>query len=210
MKGRITAVGLVGLLMAALRGELARAQASSASQDIQVYVGELFGDRLTEQALSGDHPRLDDAVNFGARYTFHFNDSWGVQLSAGYSPSRAAHVPNGATDLALTTLDVDVEWDIVPGFRFVGRPLVPYTVVGAGYAWANLDHTMFGLVGRRPTTITESDGFTSNIGLGARYYLGDKLFVDFDARYRYLSRLVSNYGQGLNTAQTTLSLGYRF
>jgi len=61
MKGRLTAVGLVGLLMAAMRGELARAQASSASQDIQVYVGELFGDRLTEQALSSDHPRLDDA-----------------------------------------------------------------------------------------------------------------------------------------------------
>lgn len=210
MKGRITAVGLVGLLMAALRGELARAQTSSASQDIQVYVGELFGDRLTEQALSGDRPRLDDEVNFGARYTFHFNDRWGVQLSAGYSPSRAGHVRNGSTDLGLTTLDVDVEWDIVPGFQFVGRPLVPYTVVGAGYAWANLDHTMFGLVGGRPTTITDSDGFTGNIGLGARYYLGANLFVDFDARYRYLSRLVSNYGQGLNTAQTTLSLGYRF
>ena len=43
MKGRITAVWLVGLLIAAMRGELARAQASSASQDIQVYVGELFG-----------------------------------------------------------------------------------------------------------------------------------------------------------------------
>jgi len=56
-------------------------------------------------------------------------------------------VPNGSTNLGLTTLDVDVEWDIVPGFQFVGRRLVPYTVVGAGYAWANLDHTMFGLVG---------------------------------------------------------------
>jgi outer membrane beta-barrel protein len=210
MKRRITTVGLVGLLMTAMRGELARAQASSASQDIQVYVGELFGDRLTEHALSGNHPRLDDDVNFGARYTFHFNDSWGVQLSAGYSPSRAGHVPNGATDLGLTTLDVDIEWDIVPGFQFVGRPLVPYTVVGAGYAWANLDHTMFGLVGGRPTTITDSDGFTGNIGLGARYYLRDNLFVDFDARDRYLGRLVGNYGQGLNTAQTTLSLGYRF
>jgi len=210
MKGRITAVGLVGLLMAAMRGELARAQASSASQDIQVYVGELFGDRLTEHALSGNHPRLDGDVNFGARYTFHFNDRWGIQLSAGYSPSRAGHVPNGSTDLGLTTLDVDVEWDIVPGFRFAGRPLVPYTVVGAGYAWANLHHTMFGLVGGRSTTITDSDGFTGNIGLGARYYLRDNLFVDFDARYRYLSRVVSNYGQGLNTAQTTLSLGYRF
>jgi hypothetical protein len=36
------------------------------------------------------------------------------------------------------------------------------------------------------------------------------LGLDFDARYRYLSRLTSDYGKGLNTAQTTLSLGYRF
>jgi len=117
--------------MAAMRGELARAQASSASQDIQVYVGELFGDRLTEQALSGNHPRLDEDVNFGARYTFHFNDSWGVQLRRLQPEPRRARAER--RDRSRTdNLDVDVEWDIVPGFRFVGRPLVPYTVVGAG------------------------------------------------------------------------------
>jgi opacity protein-like surface antigen len=210
MKGRITAADLMGLLMGAMCTEPARAQASSGSQDIEVFIGEMFGDRLTERPLLGSHPRLDDTATFGGRYTFHFNDSWGVQLSASYSPSRAGHAPNGTDDLGLTTVDLDAEWDIVPGFRFVGRPFVPYTVLGVGYAWASLDRTLFGTGGGRSATITDSDGFTGNIGLGAKYYLRDNLFIDFGARYRYLSRLVSGYGQGLNTAQTTLSLGYRF
>jgi opacity protein-like surface antigen len=193
-----------------MRGEPPRAQASPGSQDVQAYVGEIFGDGLTEQPLSGSHPRLDDNVTYGGRYTFHFNDSWGVQLSAGYSPSRAGHVPSGPSDLGLTTLDLDVEWDIVPGFQLVGRPLVPYTVVGMGYAWANLDHTMYGLVAARRATITVSNGYSANIGIGARYYLSGNVFIDLDARYRHLSKLVSDYSQGLNTAETTLSLGYRF
>jgi opacity protein-like surface antigen len=58
--------------------------------------------------------------------------------------------------------------------------------------------------------INDSDGFTANVGFGARYYLNHNLFIDFDARYRYLSKLVGDYGQGLNTAETSLSLGYRF
>ena len=64
---------------------------------------------------------------------------------------------------------------------------------------------------RRPAvTITDSNGYTANAGLGAKYYLWDNFFVDFDARYRYLSKLTSDYGQRLNTAETTLSLGYQF
>lgn len=44
----------------------------------------------------------------------------------------------------------------------------------------------------------------------ATYYLTNKVFVDFDVRYRYMSKLVSDFGQGANTAETTLSVGYRF
>jgi hypothetical protein len=40
--------------------------------------------------------------------------------------------------------------------------------------------------------------------------LRDNVFIDFDTRYRYLSKLVSDHGQGLNTAETTLSIGYQF
>jgi outer membrane beta-barrel protein len=208
MNYRIPVVGLITLCVAALHGQLAQAQASS--QDIQIYAGYLFGDRMLEMPLSGSTPRLNDNGIFGARYTYHFTDMWGVQLSAGYSPSRAAHVASGDTNLGLTTVDLDLEWDALPDFQFAGHRLVPYTVIGVGYAWANLDHAMSGFAGTTPVTITDSNGYTANAGLGAKYYIQDNLFVGFDARYRYFSKLVSNFGQGMNTAETTLNVGYRF
>jgi opacity protein-like surface antigen len=206
----LLSLGLATLSWSVLHTESAAAQASSGSQDAQIYVGEMFGDRLTETPLSGSTPRLNDNVTFGGRYTYHFMNQFGAQLSAGYTPARAAHAASGDSDLGLTTVDLDAVWYVMPNFSLAGHPLSVYTEVGVGYAWAQMDHTLYGLVGTRPTAITDSNGYTANIGLGAKYYLWDNLFVDFDARYRYLSKLVSNYGQGLNTAETTVSLGYQF
>jgi hypothetical protein len=42
------------------------------------------------------------------------------------------------------------------------------------------------------------------------YYLRDNLFVDFDTRYRYLGRLAGGDGPGINTAEMTFNLDYRF
>jgi outer membrane protein len=175
---------------------------------VQVYVGEMLGDRLTESPLSGTTPRLNDNVNFGGRYTYNFMKQFGVQLSAGYTPTHASHLAGGGSDLGLTTVDLDAVWYFIPGYSLAGRKFSAYTVAGAGYAWANLNHALFGLAGLRP--VTDSNGYTANAGLGAKYYLWDNLFVDFDSRYRYLSKLTSTNGQGLNTVETTLSLGYQF
>jgi outer membrane protein W len=210
MNNRIPMLGMVALGATALHGAPALAQSRPSSQDIQIYAGEMFGDRLMETPLSGSTPRLDDSATFGARYTYNFTKQWGVQLSGGYSPSRAAHVASGDTDLGLTTVDLDAVWTINPDYQVGGHRLVGYTVAGVGYAWANLDHALTGVVGTRPVTITDSNGYTANVGFGAKYYVLNNLFVDFDARYRYLSRLVSESGQGLNTAETTLSVGYQF
>jgi outer membrane beta-barrel protein len=208
MKIRIPVLGLLALGVAAWHAEPAHAQAGS--QDIQIYAGYIFGDRLTESRLSGQRPRLDDNGAFGARYTYHFTDQWGVQLSAAYSPNRAADLAGGDSYLGLTTVDLDLEWDIPLSLKLFGHGFVPYSVIGAGYAWANLDHALSAVVGGTPVSISNSNGVTGNAGLGAKYYLSDNLFIDFDARYRYLSKLVSNYGQGLNTAETSFSVGYRF
>jgi hypothetical protein len=51
---------------------------------------------------------------------------------------------------------------------------------------------------------------TANAGLGAKYYITDNLFVDFNGRYRYYSRLVNNFGKGMNTAETSLGVGWHF
>lgn len=210
MNSRIAMLGLVTLGVAALKGAPADAQARAGSQDLQIYAGEMFGDRLTEAPLTGKYPLLNDDAVFGGRYTYDFTDQWGVQLSGGYSPSRVGHVVGGDSNLGLTTLDLDVLWNITPGYTFDGHALLPYTEVGVGYAWANLDHPLYGVIGTTPVAFTDSNGYTANVGLGAKYYMTSNFFVDFDARYRYLSRLINDEGRGLNTAETTLGLGYQF
>jgi outer membrane protein W len=209
-RNSLLSVGLATLSLAALHTQPAAAQTGPSSQDVQIYVGEMFGDRLTERPLSGSTPRLNDNVTFGGRYTYNFIKQFGVQLSAGYTPTRAAHAASGDSDLGLTTVDLDAVWYVIPDFNLAGHRFAAYTEIGAGYAWANLDHTLYGFAGARPTGLTDSNGYTANAGLGAKYYLWDNLFLDFDARYRYLSKLVSDEGRGLNTAETTLSLGYQF
>lgn len=210
MNDRITMLGLVTLGVAALYGSPADAQAQAGTQDLQFYAGEIFGDRLTEAPLTGRNPLLNDDAVFGGRYTYDFTDQWGVQLSAGYDPSRVADVAGGDSNLSLTTVDLDVLWNVTPGFTFGGHTLMPYTEVGIGYAWTNLDHPLYGIIGTAPVTLTDSNGYSANVGLGAKYYMTSNFFVDFDARYRYLSRLINDYGQGLNTGETTLGLGYQF
>ena len=210
MDSRIAILGLITLGVAALRGSPARAQTRAGSQDLQIYAGEMFGDRLTGSPLTGRYPLLNDDVVFGGRYTYNFADQWGLQLSAGYSPGRAAGVAGGDSDLGLTAADLDVVWNITPGFTFGGHALVPYTELGVGYAWANLNHPLYGVVGTTRMAIADSNGYTANAGFGAKYYLTSNFFVDFDARYRYLSKLINNDSRGLNSGETTLSVGYQF
>jgi opacity protein-like surface antigen len=206
----LSSLGLVTLGLTALHAAPAAAQSVPESQDVQIYVGEMFGDRLTDTPLSGTTPRLNDDVTFCARYTFNFIKEFGLQLSAGYTPTRAAHVVSGDSDLGLTTVDLDAVWYVIPNLSLAGHRFATYTEVGMGYAWANLDHGLFGYAEQRPVGITDSNGYTANAGLGAKYYLTDNLFVDLDSRYRYLSKLANTYGQSLNTSETTLSLGYQF
>ena len=68
MRRRITPLSVLAIYMAARSG-LARAQVTSGSQDVQIYAGELFGDRRTDPRLAGGIPRLNDSATFGGRYT---------------------------------------------------------------------------------------------------------------------------------------------
>lgn len=208
MNHRCAISGLAIFSAIALQGSPAAGQ--TRNQDLQIYAGEMFGDRLTEAPLTGSDPILDDDATFGARYTYYFTKRWGLQLSAGYASSRATQVATGDGNLGLTALGLDVLWNITPGFSFDSHPLMPYTEVGVGYAWADFDHPLYGAIGGTRVTLQNGNGYTANLGVGAKYYLSDLLFIDFDLRYRYLSRLINHYGQGMNTGETTLSLGYQF
>jgi opacity protein-like surface antigen len=181
------------------------AEEQARTQSVEIFGGEQFGDNLTDAPVSGRTPRLNDGAVAGARYNYNFTDMWGIQLSSGYSWSRAARVASGKDNLGLTTVDLDAVWNITPQY-----PVVPYVLIGAGYAWAKLDAPIAGEINGRAVTLTDSNGFTANAGIGAKYYVTNNLYVDVLARYRYLNRLVSDSNQHLNTAETTLGIGWRF
>jgi opacity protein-like surface antigen len=196
------AAALAGL---ALCGAPALAQEQPNTQSVQIYGGELFGDDLTKTSVSGRTPRLDDNITFGARYNYSVTDVWGVQLSAGYTPTRATRVSSGNGELGLTTADLDAVLNITPD-----SPLVVYALAGMGYAWTHLSAPIEGQVYGAPETIRDSNDFTANAGLGVKYYVTNNFFADLEGRYRYLNRLLNTSGQSLNTVEITLGFGWRF
>jgi opacity protein-like surface antigen len=189
----------------ALQCPPAMAEEQPRTQSIEIFGGEVFGDKLTDTPVSGRNPRLNDAALAGIRYDYNLTDIWGVQLSSGYSWSRASRIPNGENTLGVTTVDLDAVWNITPQF-----PFVAYALAGAGYAWANLGSPIVGESNDRAVALTDSNGFTANAGIGVKYYLSSNLYVDALARYRYLDRLISDSNQHLNTTETTLGVGWRF
>jgi opacity protein-like surface antigen len=110
------------------------AQVQPQTQEIHGYVGELFGDELTDTQVSGLTPTLDDDVTYGIRYGYNVTQTWGLELSLGYNPNEVTELTGGDSDLDLATLDVDMVWNFNPGGR-----LVPYVLGGVGHASANLD-----------------------------------------------------------------------
>src|ERR1700743_89577 len=108
--------GALGLLIAGameLHTSQVSAQEAGHSQEVQIYAGEIFGDRLTETAISGSTPRLNDADTIGFRYNYHYNERFGPQLQVGYSPRvTTGHVESGNTDGVIVGCDIDLVWNI--------------------------------------------------------------------------------------------------
>jgi len=205
IKHAVRSIVLPVMAALALKSAPTVAQEQARSQSVEIFGGELFGDKLTDTPVSGRNPRLNDDALAGLRYNYNFTEMWGVQLSSGYSWSRASRVQVGENKLGLTTVDLDAVWNITPQF-----PIVAYVLAGAGYAWANLDFPITGEGNGRAVALTDSNGFTANAGIGVKYYVSSNLYVDALARYRYLDRLVSDSNQHMNTAETTLGVGWRF
>jgi len=83
-------------------------------------------------------------------------------------------------------------------------------LAGVGYASADLDRPIVGLVGATPVSIKDDNGFTLNAGIGAKYFITDNFLIRAEARYRYLDKVVDRFDDSLNTVETTLGVGYRF
>jgi len=205
MKALLKMAGLAGIGALLMEAVPASAQVQAQSQEVDAYAGALFGDDITDVRISGQRPKLDDAVAFGLRYGFNFTDTWGLETSLGYSPNKATHLAGGDVDLKLWTLDLDGVYH----FNQFGR-FVPYVLAGVGYASADLDRDLVGTVNGQPVTLRDDDGFTLNAGLGAKYYATDHVLLRLEGRYRYLDKVVEHFDHSLNTFETTLGVGYQF
>jgi outer membrane beta-barrel protein len=205
MKTKWKMTGLAALGALAINAAPASAQTEDHTQEVHVYGGELFGDTLTDTAISGRKPELDDDVTYGIRYAYNFTNAWGLELSAGNTASTATKLAGNDVDLNLSTVDVDAVWHFLPGSRFS-----PYLVGGAGYARADLDTPILGTVNGQAVRVDDDGGFTANAGIGAKYFVNNRFMVRLEARYRYVDKVLDNFDNSLSTVETTLGVGWQF
>ena len=176
----------------ALGGSPAIAQIAGGSQGVELHLGAITGDGLTETGISGKTTESGDVFAIGVGYTF--------------SPNDAEETPTGNIDLDLHLLDLNVLYYADPR-----DPVVAYWSFGVDGAFANLDENIVGTANGQPASIEESNGFTFNSGVGARYFTPiEHLFLLADARYRFISDLVDALDNELNTAEVIAGIGYRF
>jgi outer membrane beta-barrel protein len=198
-------IGLVGIGLLASAAP-AMSQVTAGSQEIHVYVGETFGDDLSNRRIDGRKLELDDDVTYGLRYGYNFTDAWGLEVSLGRTNSSVKGLAGRNIDLDLTTLDVDAIYHFNTRSRFV-----PYVFAGVGYASADLDRPITGTAGGiGPVRINDDEGFTLNTGFGAKYFVTDNVSLRLDVRYRYLDKVIDRFDDSLNTFETTLGVGFKF
>jgi outer membrane beta-barrel protein len=205
MKMEWKIAGLSAIAALAIHAAPVSAQVQEGTQELNVYGGELFGDKLTDREISGSKPELDDDVTYGVRYGYNFTNSFGLEASLGNTASSATKLAGQDIDLDLTTLDLDAVWNFDTGSK-----LVPYVLAGAGYAKANLDRPITGTVNGQPVSLDDDEGFTLNAGVGAKYFVTDNVLVRLEARYRYVDTVLDRFDESLNTVETTLGVGWQF
>lgn len=187
-------------------GTPAKAQVQPRTHEVHVFAGYLFGDDLTDTAVSGTTPELDDDFLAGLRYNYNFTETLGFDGSIGFNPNSVTGLATGGDiDLDLTLVDLDAIWTFLPQSRFA-----PYLLAGVGYAFADLDNPITGTVDGVPVQIEDDDGFTFNAGIGMRYFFAESALLRAEARYRYVDALVDNFDDSLNTFEATVSVGMRF
>jgi len=205
MKSQLKLFGLASLGAASLISAPAFAQVEPQSQEVSAYAGQLFGDKLTDTPDPGQVPELDDDFTYGVRYAYNLTPHLALEAAVGETPSSATRLAGEDIDLDLTTLDVDAVWHFNPGAR-----VVAYAIGGVGYARANLDEPITGLVAGQPVSIDDDEGFTLNAGAGAKFYVNDRVLVRLEARYRYLDGVLDSHEDSLDTVETTLGVAWQF
>jgi len=80
MKMQWKMAGLSAIAVLAIQAVPAHAQAKEGTQELDVYGGELFGDKLTDRPVSATRPELDDDITYGLGVVARINKGAVVTL----------------------------------------------------------------------------------------------------------------------------------
>jgi len=180
------------------------AEVKAGTSEFGVHVGGILGDELTSSPVSGSTPELDNSVAWGVDYTYNLGVNWGIEGRYTIHISEAINSPN-TSDLNVHMIDINGVYHFNPEAKTVF-----YATAGIGFASADLENNIRGTVNDQIESISDSDGFTFNMGGGLKYYATEDVILRADLRYRYIDRLLSQFEESLNTFEITAGLGYRF
>jgi len=203
---KLISVATFGMLAQQALPAAAQAQDRRAGpNEIGVFAGQLVGDDIDGVEIAGATPELDDDVAYGVRYGRALTDAWSLEVSLGHSPTSVTRLAGPDVDLDLTTLDADAVWHFAGSARWD-----PFVAFGVGYAQADLDEPLVGVVGGQQVAIGDDENYTLNAAIGAKYFATERVVVHLEARYRYFDRLLEPVDDSLETFEPTVAVGWRF
>src|SRR5262245_7342113 len=202
----LTGVAAFGTLALLAVPDVAAAQDSRAGRnEIGIFAGQVLGDDIEGVEIAGGTPELDDDVGYGVRYGRAFTDTWSFEVSLGHSPTSIKRLASSDVDLDLTTVDADAVWHFARSARWN-----PFVAFGVGYARADLDDPLAGVVDGRQVAIDDDDNYTLNAAIGAKYLVTERVNLHLEARYRYYDRLLEPIDHSIETFEPTVAVGWRF
>ncbi|RMF70620.1 MAG: hypothetical protein D6738_15660 [Acidobacteria bacterium] len=173
-----------------------------------VFVGQLFGDEISEFSFPGNlTPTLDDSTLLGGLLTLEIGERARFEIRLAASSTTVTDTPNGDIDGTLFMLDL--AW--IPRF---GSGKVRWGVpIGAG--WATFDEdgpfSMPGQIPQRDSSVIASggSGVTYFAGLQAAIPLGRSTSIIFDGRLRRFHRLQNVLERTAKTSEVTVAVHWR-
>lgn len=184
----------------------ATAEIQPGSREFGLHAGAFFGDNLTDQSILGGRPELDDAFVLGFNYIYFPTSALGISPRYTFVPSEVKNTSDRGTDMNVHLLDLNLLWNANPQGLWNY-----YLITGLGWAFGDLENDItLGTVGGVPARISDDNGFTYNVGLGANTEMTQRMTLRFEGRYRFIDRLVDRIEASLSAWEATVGVGYRF
>ncbi len=156
---------MILLVATPFTASLVTAEIQPGSREFGIHAGVFFGDNLTDQSFLGSRPELDDAFIFGVNYLYFPTSAFGLSPRYTFVPSEVKNTPGRGVDMNVHLLDLNLHWNANPQGLWNY-----YLITGLGWAVGDLENDItIGATAGVPTRISDDNGFTYNVGLGAEH-----------------------------------------